>query len=218
MEMMDEFLQAKDDQERAGLADEIQQALKKIHHHGKRADQIVKNMLLHSRTRSLEKESVQLNQLSTEMSDLAYHGTRAIDPGFRCKIEYRLDENLPQVSVNKQDIGRVLLNIFSNSFYALSKKRSMDSSGSFQAELLVETFKKENNLLIHIRDNGVGIPKKIQQHIFEPFFTTKPTGEGTGLGLSLSYDIITKDHQGKIEIESEEGVFTEFRITLPLST
>ena len=186
IELMDEFTHSTDEKERNSLTEEIKQTLQKIQHHGKRADQIVKNMLLHSRTGNLEKEKVQINRLCDEMSDLAFHGTRAADPSFRCKMERIVEEGLPEIAVNRQDVGRVLLNIFSNSFYALTKKRNTPGNDAFIPELRVETFKKNDFLIIRIRDNGIGIPKKIKEQIFEPFFTTKPTGEGTGLGLSLS--------------------------------
>ncbi|WP_162052601.1 tetratricopeptide repeat-containing sensor histidine kinase [Pontibacter pamirensis] len=203
----------------AGLEAEIimilEQNLAKIHYHGKRADSIVKDMLEHSRASGGEKQLVDLNALADEYLRLSYHGFRAKDKNFAAKLITQFDTHLGNVKVVPQDIGRVLLNLYNNAFYATQKKlRKVDND--YQPELKVSTHHQEDKFEIKIRDNGIGIPNKIKHKIFQPFFTTKPTGQGTGLGLSISYDIITKGHGGELTVASEEGEFTEFTLLLPL--
>ncbi len=194
---------------------ELIQNLQKVHHHGERASSIVRGMLDHSRTDSDEKTLTDINQLCDEYLRLAYHGLRAKDNSFQANFHLEADPNIPKMNVVSQDIGRVLLNLIINGFQATlekSKKTSMD----YQPELLVKTLHVGNSVQIQVKDNGCGIPREIQEKIFQPFFTTKPTGEGTGLGLSLAYDIV-KAHGGKIEVNSTKAEGTIFTIALPMA-
>ncbi|MEZ0483145.1 sensor histidine kinase [Fibrella sp. GW2-5] len=202
-----------------GLEDELladlSQNLTKISHHGQRASGIVRNMLQHSRTSTGLREPTDLNALADEYLRLSYHGLRAKDKSFNASFNADLDANLPPVNVVGQDIGRVLLNLFNNAFYAV-QQRSQQGEANYQPTVTVHTKVVGKQVDIRVRDNGTGIPDEVRNKIFQPFFTTKPTGSGTGLGLSLSYDIITKGHGGTLDVESEAGEFTEFRITLPM--
>lgn len=191
------------------LLHDLTQNQERIHGHGKRASSIVSNMLEHSRSSDGEAQVTDMNKLAEEYLSLSYHGMRAKNKSFNANYQLIADDNLPNIKVNQQDIGRVLLNIFNNAFYAASK--------SSNPSIKVITKTVEEYLIIEVIDNGKGIPKEILPKIFQPFFTTKPTGEGTGLGLSLSYDIITKGNNGKIEVLSEEGKGTTFTIKLPLN-
>ena len=197
----------------------------KISQHGKRADGIVKNMLQHSRTSAGEKELTDLNALCDEYVRLAYHGMRAKDKDFNAEFKLELDETLPKVNVVPQDMGRVLLNLINNAFYAVAQSSKLEArSKDYQPEVKVSTaivplsegVKGEEKIEIRVKDNGPGIPDHIREKIFQPFFTTKPTGQGTGLGLSLSYDIITKGHGGMISVKSERDRGTEFVIQIPV--
>ena len=201
--------------EKEALMNDIISNLKKINEHGKRADRIVKGMLTHSRIGKPEKQSVDLNRMIEELLELSYHGNRSRDTGFKAEILKNLDPNTPMVSVVMQEISRVLVNIFNNAFYAVYQ-RSRSGEKNYHASVGVSTRLENDHVVIKIRDNGVGMPEEVKQRIFDPFFTTKPTGEGTGLGLSLSYDIIVKAHQGTLTVNSEPNAFTEFVITLPL--
>jgi signal transduction histidine kinase len=196
------------------LLNDIEQNLKKISEHGHRASSIIKGMLEHSRTSSGQKQSTDLNALVEEYLKLSYHGLRARDKSFEAKLATELDGKVGNVSIVPQEIGRVLLNIFNNAFYATNQRKKADLNG-YQPLVTVKTCKENGQTKIVIRDNGNGMPESVKQKIFQPFFTTKPTGEGTGLGLSLSYDVITKGHGGKIAVESQENSFTEFTLTLP---
>ncbi|MFN0187429.1 MAG: ATP-binding protein, partial [Bacteroidia bacterium] len=216
LDVVNELLEAKSDEEKTDLAKELNESLKKIHHHGKRAERIVKSMLQHSREGSGEKELVEINQLLHESVNLAYHGVRATHKEFQCAINEQFDTKIPSFNVIPQDVSRVFLNIANNAFYALREKSANDPL--FKSELKITTSLKDNQVEIKIKDNGIGIPKEKIDKIFQPFFTTKPSGQGTGLGLSMSYDIITKSHQGKIEIQSIANEYTEFIIQLPLTT
>ncbi|MGN6264975.1 MAG: ATP-binding protein [Ginsengibacter sp.] len=184
----------------------------KINHHGKRADAIVKGMLQHSRQSSGQKEPTDINALADEYLRLSYHGMRAKDKSFNVDIKTDFDESIGKINIIPQDIGRVLLNLFNNAFYAVSKSQE-EQGKEFEPTVSVSTKKSGNTVLITVSDNGNGIPQKIIDKIFQPFFTTKPTGQGTGLGLSLSYDII-KAHGGEIKVESKEGEGSEFVIQL----
>ncbi|CAN5412866.1 hypothetical protein BH11BAC2_BH11BAC2_03850 [soil metagenome] len=217
MMMLDDYIATKDETERDEIGQELKDNLTRIRHHGGRADKIVKHMLQHSRSGTSEKEISDINRICEETSELAYHGARASLSEFHCNVVKHFDDTLPPVMVNRQDLSRVLVNLLNNSFYAMHRKIKSDPSGNYQPELNIFTTQKENLVVITVRDNGTGIPKQVQEKIFNPFFTTKPTGEGTGLGLSMSYDILTKGHNGKLEMESEEGVFTEFRISIPIT-
>ncbi|QHT69757.1 histidine kinase [Rhodocytophaga rosea] len=201
-------------QDALALADDLTQNLSKIQHHGKRADSIVKGMLQHSRVTSREKQLIDLNALVDEYLRLAYHGLRAKEKDFNAEFRFDADPAVGSVSVVPQEIGRVLLNLFNNAFYAVNQKKQQPNE-PYQPQVIVTTKKLGDKVEIRVKDNGTGIPVGIRQKIFQPFFTTKPTGEGTGLGLSLSYDIITKGHGGKLNVESVEGEFTEMIIELP---
>ena len=215
-DIVNELVEARTQDEKTELAKELNEGLKKIHHHGKRAERIVKSMLQHSREGSGEKELVEINQLLYESVNLAYHGVRATHKDFQCAIKEQFESTIPPFYVIPQDLSRVFLNIANNAFYALREKTV--ANPDFKSELKITTSLQGTQVEIRIKDNGIGIPKEKVDKIFQPFFTTKPSGQGTGLGLSMSYDIITKSHQGKIEIQSVENEYTEFIIQLPLTT
>ena len=193
----------------------LQGNLDKVVQHGKRADAIVKNMLLHSREGSGEHRLVDINALVEEGLNLAYHGARAEKQGFNITLQRSLDPAAGEVDVFPQDITRVLLNLISNGFYAATKRRAETNGGDYEPTLVAETRNLGDRVEITIRDNGTGIPPDVKEKMFNPFFTTKPAGEGTGLGLSISHDIIVKQHGGSIEVETQTGEFTEIRIILP---
>ena len=188
--------------------------LEKVVQHGKRANSIVKNMLLHSREGSGEHRSVDINSLVEESLNLAYHGARAEKPGFNVTLRRDLDPDAGAVELYPQEITRALLNLISNGFYAAIQRKSVEEE-TFEPVLIAATKNRGKTVEIRIRDNGTGITDKVKEKIFNPFFTTKPSGEGTGLGLSMSHDIIVKQHGGTIEVETEPGQFTEFKIVLP---
>ena len=192
----------------------ISQNLDKISQHGKRADAIVKGMLLHSRVSAGDKELTDVNALCDEYLRLAYQGLRAKDKSFNTQFTTQLDLVLPKISLIPQDIGRVLINLFNNAFYSVNEKKKQIGVG-YEPNVSVKTLTKDNHVEIIVRDNGLGIAPNVLDKIYHPFFTTKPTGQGTGLGLSLSYDII-KAHQGELKVNTKEGEFAEFIITLPL--
>jgi signal transduction histidine kinase len=199
------------------IVDDVSENLKKILHHGKRADAIVKGMLQHSRTGSGQKELTDINALADEYLRLAYHGLRAKDKSFNAGFITDFDTDLPKIEVIPQDIGRVLLNLINNAFYAVSTKSQSNLSGlTYDPTVTVSTKNLGGRIEIRVKDNGNGIPEEIKDKIFQPFFTTKPTGQGTGLGLSLSYDIITKGHGGELKVETKEGEGSEFIIQLPI--
>ncbi len=198
------------------LVGDLVQNQEKINHHGKRAAYIVKGMLEHSRTSSGERELTDINQLADEYLRLSYHGLRAKDSSFNSEYELVAETNLPKIEVVPQEIGRVLLNLINNAFYAVNE-RAKQGEPNYQPKVTVTTKASENQLQIQVSDNGTGIPDPIKSKIFQPFFTTKPTGEGTGLGLSLAYDIVTKGHRGTMEMESVEGEGTAFIVKLPIS-
>ena len=185
----------------------------KVNHHGKRADAIVKGMLQHSRQTSGIIEPTDINALCDEYLRLSYHGLRAKDKNFNADFKTDFDESIGKINIVPQDIGRVLLNLFNNAFYAVNDKKKL-SANSYQPIAEVKTRRINDKVEIIVTDNGNGIPQNIIDKIFQPFFTTKPTGQGTGLGLSLSYDII-KAHGGEIKVESKEGEGSEFIILLP---
>jgi len=195
------------------LSEDLKQNLEKIAHHGERASAIVKSMLLHSRAEGGKKEMVDINNLADEYFRLAYHGMRAKDKSFNVAMKTDFDDSLQKIELVPQDIGRVILNLITNAFYAVSDKKK-DGGNGFAPEVSVATRKTKNFVEISVKDNGNGVPEHLIDKIFQPFFTTKPTGEGTGLGLSLSYDIL-KAHGGDIKMKSENGKGTEFTIQLP---
>ena len=197
------------------VADMLQSNLDKVVQHGKRADAIVKNMLLHSRQGSGEHRPVDINTLVDESLNLAYHGARAEKQGFNIAMERSFDPAVGEVDLFPQEITRVLLNLISNGFYAATKRKAEANGGKNEPTLAAATKNLGDSVEIRIRDNGNGIPPEVREKIFNPFFTTKPAGEGTGLGLSISHDIIVKQHGGSIEVDTQPGAFTEFRIVLP---
>jgi two-component system, NtrC family, sensor kinase len=200
------------------IANDLKQNLVKINHHGKRAGDIVKGMLQHSRTSSGQKELTDINALADEYLRLAYHGLRAKDKSFNATLKTNYDENIGSINIIPQDMGRVILNLITNAFYAVNEKAKSDYD-NYEPIVTVKTFKLtgegSNKIQISVTDNGDGIPKKALDKIFQPFFTTKPTGQGTGLGLSLSYDIV-KAHGGELKVETKEGEGSEFIIQLPV--
>ena len=197
------------------IADMLQGNLNKVVQHGKRADSIVKNMLLHSRQGSGEHRPIDINALVEESLNLAYHGARAEKQGFNITLERFFDQAAGEVDLFPQEITRVLLNLISNGFYAATKRKADANGGNYEPTLAATTKNLGDSVEIKIRDNGTGIPPEVKEKMFNPFFTTKPAGEGTGLGLSLSHDIIVKQHAGSIEVDTKPGEFTEFRIVLP---
>jgi signal transduction histidine kinase len=200
-------------------ADELTQTLKdnleRVVQHGKRADSIVKNMLLHSREGSGEHRPSDINALLDESLNLAYHGARAEKPQFNVTLQRDYDASAGEIELFPQEITRVFLNLISNGFYAVSKRRAENGNSGFEPVLSATTRNLGETIEIRIRDNGTGIPTEVKEKMFNPFFTTKPAGEGTGLGLSMSHDIIVKQHGGSIDVDTEPGQFTEFRIILP---
>jgi signal transduction histidine kinase len=207
------------DQKTRGEVGELTQMLKsnleKVVQHGKRADSIVKNMLLHSREGSGERRSASINGLVEESLNLAYHGARAEKAGFNIMLDHDLDPDAGAVEVYPQEITRALLNLISNGFYAAIQRKAEARDESFEPVLRAATRNLGRTVEIRIRDNGTGIAPEVREKMFNPFFTTKPTGEGTGLGLSMTHDIIVKQHGGTIDAVTEPGAFTEFVITLP---
>ncbi|MBS1654084.1 MAG: GHKL domain-containing protein [Bacteroidetes bacterium] len=217
LDEMKEELEAGNLQLATEIANDIIQNLEKINHHGKRADGIVKGMLQHSRTSTGQKEMTDINALCDEYVRLSYHGLRAKDKSFNAKFETGFDQNIGKINIVPQDIGRVILNLINNAFYAVNEKAKglMPNAEGYQPAVTVITKKENGKALISVKDNGTGIPQKVLDKIFQPFFTTKPTGSGTGLGLSLSYDIV-KAHGGEIRVETKEGEGTGFIILLPI--
>ena len=223
VELIDELREALqgmqiDNKQRAGvneIAGMLQGNLDKVVQHGKRADAIVKNMLLHSRQGSGEHRPVNINALVEESLNLAYHGARAEKQGFNITLERSFDAAAGEVDLFPQEITRVLLNLISNGFYAATKRKADPNGGDYEPALVAATKSLGDSVEIRIRDNGTGIPPEVKEKLFNPFFTTKPAGEGTGLGLSISHDIVVKQHGGSIEVDTQPGEFTEFRIILP---
>ena len=219
------IVEAKEELEKGDLSevkdilDDLNQNLEKITHHGGRASSIVKGMLDHSRESSGEKELTDINALCDEYIRLSYHGLRARDKSFNAEFELNLDENLPKIMVIPQDIGRVLLNILNNAFYAVDRKNKQNHKPNYGPKVIIKSvpLEGEKGVEITISDNGTGMSKESLEKVFQPFFTTKPTGQGTGLGMSISYDIVTKGHGGELNVESEEDKGTIFKIILPQS-
>jgi signal transduction histidine kinase len=215
LEEMKTELEKGNTKDAASIVDDVKKNLEKILYHGKRADAIVKGMLQHSRTSGGQKELTDINALADEYLRLAYHGLRAKDKSFNAKFITEFDDGVGKISIIPQEIGRVILNLINNAFYTVSEKQKR-LNGSFDPTVSVSTKKVDDKLFITIADNGNGIPQKNLDKIFQPFFTTKPTGQGTGLGLSLSYDII-KAHGGEIIVNTKEGQGSKFVIQLPLN-
>ena len=222
-ELIDEMnteLEKGNRQQAIEIANDVKENLEKILHHGKRADAIVKSMLQHSRSSSGQKELTDINKLADEYLKLAYHGWRAKDKSFNAKFETLFDENIGKLNIVPQELGRVVLNLINNAFYAVNERQKAEhlkpGADKYEPTVLITTKKQHDKVVISIKDNGTGIPPKALEKIFQPFFTTKPTGQGTGLGLSLSYEIITKRHGGELKVETKEGEGTVFIIILPL--
>lgn len=213
---MKEALDKGDIEEAKLIANDVSVNEEKINHHGKRADGIVKGMLQHSRSSNGIKEPTDINSLVDEYLRLAYHGLRAKDKSFNATMDTHFDPAVGKIRTVPQDMGRVVLNLITNAFYTVSEKKKQMPTGSvYEPTVTVRTQKIKGGVEIKVKDNGNGIPEKIRDKIFQPFFTTKPTGQGTGLGLSLSYEIVTKAHGGELKVESREGDFTEFTVILP---
>ena len=189
--------------------------LGKINEHGRRADSIVKSMLLHARGDSSERIETPINPLVSEALKLAYHGERARDKSFQVTLEEQFEETAGAAQVMPQEITRVLVNLLGNSFYAVNKRAQAEENKNYQPTVTLSTSGSGDSIEIRVRDNGTGIPKNVQEKLFEPFFTTKPPGEGTGLGLSMSFDIIVQQHGGLMSVDSKTGEYTEFIIVLP---
>jgi signal transduction histidine kinase len=215
LEEMKEQLAIGNSQEATEIADDVIQNLEKILHHGKRADSIVKGMLQHSRTSSGQKELTGINSLVDEYLRLAFHGLRAKDKSFNAELKTDFDNSLDKIEIIPQDIGRVLVNLLNNAFYAVNERRKKGING-YEPMVTVSTKKSGDRIELSVKDNGNGIPKEALEKIFQPFFTTKPTGQGTGLGLSLSYDIINA-HGGELRVKTNEGIGSEFIIQLPVN-
>jgi two-component system NtrC family sensor kinase len=216
LEEMEAELQRGETADAIDIASDVKQNLKKISHHGKRADGIVKGMLQHSRASTGQKEPTDINVLADEYFRLAYHGLRAKDKTFNAELVTHYAHDLPKANAIPQDIGRVLLNLFTNAFYAVHQKQKT-AGADYQPTVELSTAIKDGAINIRVKDNGTGIPNHVKDKIMQPFFTTKPTGEGTGLGLSMSYDILVKGHGGSIDVDTKEGEYTEFIIKLPLT-
>ena len=216
-ELLDEMieeLENGDMEEVRAITDDVIQNLEKINHHGKRADGIVKGMLQHSRSSTGTKEPTDINALADEYLRLAYHGLRAKDKSFNATLVTDFDDTIRNINIIPQDIGRVVLNLLTNAFYVVNEKKQQNIEG-YEPTVSLTTKKDGNIVSISVKDNGNGIPKHVLEKVFQPFFTTKPTGEGTGLGLSMSYDIVTKGHGGELKVETKKGEGTIFIITLP---
>ncbi len=215
LDEMKEAMEKGDTEEAKEIMQDVIDNLEKINHHGQRAGDIVKGMLQHSRTSTGQKELTDINELCDEYLRLAYHGLRAKDKSFNAKFETNFDPSLPKINVVPQEIGRVILNLINNAFYAVSERKKLNEPG-YEPEVIVSTRKERDKveIKVKVKDNGTGISEKIKEKIFQPFFTTKPTGSGTGLGLSLSYDIVTKGHGGELKVETKEGEGTTFIIQL----
>ena len=219
VELIDELqqeLKTGNTEEAIAIANNIKDNEQKINHHGKRADAIVKSMLQHSRKSSGQKELTDINALCDEYLRLSYHGLRAKDKSFNADFATKFDTTLAPISVAPQEIGRVILNLVNNAFYAVNERQKKEQGNTYKPRVTLTTTKQAGQVIIEVADNGIGIPQQVKEKIFQPFFTTKPTGEGTGLGLSLSYDIVTKGHGGELRVETKEGIGTEFIIQLPI--
>jgi signal transduction histidine kinase len=212
IEEMEQEMAKGNKEEVDSIIGDLRSNLEKINQHGRRADSIVKGMLQHSRASTGEKEATDINALADEYLRLAYHGFRAKDKSFNAILETNLDQSIGKIKAVPQELGRVLLNLYNNAFYAVNEKAG---TLGYDPKVRLSTTKHGNSILIAVQDNGKGIPEKVKEKIFQPFFTTKPTGQGTGLGLSLSYDIV-KAHGGEFRVDSTEGEGTSFIIQLPI--
>ena len=212
---MESELRCGNSEEALSIAKDIKENSEKINHHGKRADAIVKGMLQHSRSSTGQKELTDINALADEYLRLSYHGLRAKEKSFNATIKTDFDDTIGKINIVPQDIGRVLLNLYNNAFYAVNERHKTEGI-EYEPTVFVSTKKSRNQVSLTVSDSGNGIPQKVVDKIFQPFFTTKPTGQGTGLGLSLSYDIVVKGHGGSIQVDSKEGNGSEFIVKLPI--
>lgn len=211
---MNEELDKGDFEEARAISADIKQNLEKINHHGKRADGIVKGMLQHSRSSTGKKEPTDINTLADEYLRLAYHGLRAKDKTFNAQLVTDFDASIKTVNIIPQDVGRVILNLLTNAFYAVNEKKR-EQIEEYEPTVSISTKKDKHGVEIKVTDNGNGMPDAVKEKIFQPFFTTKPTGQGTGLGLSMSYDIITKGHGGVLKVKTKKGEGTTFTVIVP---
>jgi signal transduction histidine kinase len=220
LEEMNEEIDKGNLDEAKQIANNVIENQDKINHHGKRADAIVKGMLQHSRTSNEQREPTDINALADEYLRLSYHGMRAKDKSFNVSLQTNFDPSIGKINIIPQEIGRVLLNLYNNAFYAVNEKKKKLADArlldvqEYEPRVSVKTESINGGIKMTVKDNGNGIPEKIRDKIFQPFFTTKPTGEGTGLGLSLAYDIVTKGHGGDLKVESNEGEGSAFTIIL----
>jgi two-component system, NtrC family, sensor kinase len=217
-EMIDEMweeIEKEDLEEAKALGNDLKSNLEKILHHGKRADSIVKGMLQHSRSSNGQKELTDINTLCDEYLRLSYHGLRAKDKSFNADFQTDFDPTLPKISIIPQDVGRVLLNLINNAFYTVNERSKKGETDYVPTVSITTQLTANSQLLIAVKDNGNGIPDEIKNKIFQPFFTTKPTGQGTGLGLSLSYDIV-KAHGGELKVDTKKDEGTAFIVQLPI--
>ncbi len=215
---MNEEIEKGDFEEAKAISIDIKQNLEKINHHGKRADGIVKGMLQHSRSSTGQKELTDINKLADEYLRLAYHGLRAKDQSFNATLETDFENAIESISIVPQDIGRVILNLLTNAFHAVKEKASsakVSKDIDYKPTVSVSTKSEDKAIRISVADNGNGIPESVKNKIFQPFFTTKPTGQGTGLGLSMSYEIITKGHGGQLKVKTKKGEGTTFTAIIP---
>ena len=216
-ELIEEFFQSSSEEEKSAIAYDLKKLLQKINEHGKRADSIVDNMLMSKRNSAHKKTVADVNHLLIENVEVAFQNIKTKVPEFECSIEKNITAKLPDVFVNKLSVGRVIVNLTNNAFYAMNEKylqSTIHKGGTYKPVLQVYTYLEAGKACIKIRDNGTGIPDNIKQKIFDPFFTTKPSGEGTGLGLGICMEIV-KVHGGTLTVESRENYFTEFIIKLP---
>lgn len=213
---MDDFVHTEDEKERQELAEQIKKLVDKIGYHGRRADSIVTRMLQHSRSAHTDLEFTDVNRICDEFSDLAYQSTRNMITNFECKLEKKLDPEVPKVWLVPQDLSRVVINLLNNAFYAVHDKKHLQLNG-YQPEVTITTSHDDKNVIIAIHDNGAGIPQEAQAKIFEPFYTTKPIGDGTGLGLSICADIV-KAASGDILVKSSAETGTTFEVRFPIET
>jgi len=213
-ELLDELEEETDPDARRALLEDLKTNASVIESHGKRADDIVRSMMQHASGKSEERRSVLINELVEEYVSLAYHGKRAHRPEANAAIELDVDKDAGEVTILGQAIGRVLVNLINNAFDAVAERADGAEAG-YEPKIRIATLREAGHVVIRISDNGSGIPAEVEKHMFEPFFTTKPTGQGTGLGLSLSYDIVTQGHGGTLTVESELGVGSTFEVRLP---
>jgi two-component system, NtrC family, sensor kinase len=222
-DLIDELNSQDNEEDRKEVIEILRGNFEKINQHGKKANQILENMMMLARSGKVEKRESDINEVSSDAADIAFHGMSSAIIGFKCDFKKNLAPNLPKIVIVYEDISRVVLNLLTNAFYAVNKRREKEKSDYKPSVILTTSINRSSQqpekdcILITVRDNGTGIPSNVIDQIFNPFFTTKPSGEGTGLGLSISHDIVLV-HGGEMTVTSEENAFTEFRITLPINS